>query len=175
MEFKQLGAIAGWAFTGFASLDPPLDLHSGYVLTTFVKTMAISRYSEADTSTGMVQAANVSVVESAPVKALALEAQEEFKARAGEDQQIDAYELQHILNEMFAKSMLNNYRILPENISLLFKKFQNSPGNVMVHSMLNLKQGRTYVVFGENGPNNRLVPPIEEIPDLPLLMTISCI
>ena len=67
--------------------------------------MVISRCSEADTSTGMVQAANVSVVESAPVKALALEAQEEFKARAGNDQQIDAYELQHILNEIFAKSM----------------------------------------------------------------------
>ena len=71
--------------------------------------MHFFRYREADTNTGLVQAANVSVVESAPVRQLALQAEEKFKARAGDDQQLDAYELQHILNNIFAKSKFLRY------------------------------------------------------------------
>ena len=69
-------------------------------------------YREADTNTGLVQAANVSLVESAPVRQLTLAAEEEFKSRAGENQQLDAYELQHILNDIFAKSKSNRTRFL---------------------------------------------------------------
>ena len=68
--------------------------------------MLSCHFSEADTNTGLVQAANVSLVESAPIRQLTLAAEEEFKSRAGDDQQLDAYELQHILNDIFAKSKL---------------------------------------------------------------------
>ena len=61
-------------------------------------------FSEADTSTAVVQAANMSVIKSAPTLRSAENAEDDFKSRAGDDGQLDAYELQDILNNTFVKS-----------------------------------------------------------------------
>ena len=59
--------------------------------------------SECDEVTGLVEAQNAGLVQSAAGGKLASEADKKFREFGGEDMEIDAYELQDLLNTVFTK------------------------------------------------------------------------
>ena len=63
-------------------------------------------YRELDEDTGIVEAQNVSMVQSAATNKLASQAHAKFQEFGGEDQEIDAYELQLLLNSVFTKGKM---------------------------------------------------------------------
>ena len=67
---------------------------------------------ELDEDTGIVEAQNVSMVQSAATTKLASQADAKFREFGGEDMVIDAYELQLLLNSVFTKGRGNSWTYL---------------------------------------------------------------